>query len=342
MKGLTDHLRHTRDEMLPDVLIAGTPCQSFSVAGPRTGLNDKRGKLALTYVEIADAVDANRKFWKREPSIIVWENVPGVLTSKDNAFGEFLGALSGACVALQPPSKKWKNAGYVSGPTRRIAWRVLAAQYFGVPQRRRRVYTIASARDGFDPAEVLFERKSGQGDLAPGKNKEKKVAALTASGVGTGGADDNQAQAGHLICSSNGPGSFGSSPGTLRARAQEGHEHLVVAKTLTAPKHGYRGDYETENYVVHGTQDPCVSTGRTFTLGRNNGGENIIFPAVRRLMPIECERLQGFPDNYTPIPWRGNPAEQCPDGHRYKAIGNSMAVPVIRWLGERIQKEMER
>ncbi len=380
----------------PDVLAGGTPCQAFSIAGLREGLSDDRGQLTLSYVELANAIDAKRRERGDPEAIIVWENVPGVLSSKDNAFGCFLAGLAGEGSELQPAGGKWTHAGCVSGPERVIAWRVLDAQFFGVAQRRRRVFVVASARKGFDPAAVLFELDSVRRDSAPRRESQKAVAALTARGVGTCGADDNQAQAGHLIAFGG-----GNTAG-----------HIDVATACTA--HGIRLDFDTETFAVHGTQDPDTNCELAHTLGRNNGQENacIAFSykdngadatsdlsptiragnhdkshansgqppaiayafkagqgakaggigyaeeqsptltsassgtnlapsvmhgvAVRRLTPIECERLQGFPDNHTLIGWRGKDAAECPDGPRYKAIGNSMAVPVMRWIGERI------
>ncbi|HDT6027587.1 TPA: Dam family site-specific DNA-(adenine-N6)-methyltransferase [Enterobacter cloacae subsp. cloacae] len=384
------------DVEAPDVLVGGTPCQAFSIAGLREGLSDDRGKLTLSYVELANAIDEKRRERGEPESIIVWENVPGVLSSKDNAFGCFLAGLAGESSELQPAGGKWTHAGCVSGPERVIAWRVLDAQFFGVAQRRRRVFVVASARKGFDPAAVLFELDSVRRDSAPRRETQKAVAALTARGVGTCGADDNQAQAGHLIAFGG-----GNTAG-----------HIDVATACTA--HGIRLDFDTETFAVHGTQDPDTNCELAHTLGRNNGQENacIAFSykdngadatsdlsptiragnhdkshansgqppaiayafkagqgakaggigyaeeqsptltsassgtnlapavmhgvAVRRLTPIECERLQGFPDNHTLIGWRGKDADECPDGPRYKAIGNSMAVPVMRWIGERI------
>ncbi|EAA9470652.1 phage N-6-adenine-methyltransferase [Salmonella enterica subsp. enterica serovar Cerro] len=380
----------------PDILVGGTPCQAFSIAGLREGLSDDRGQLTLSYVELANAIDAKRRERGEPESIIVWENVPGVLSSKDNAFGCFLAGLAGESSELQPAGGKWTHAGCVSGPERVIAWRVLDAQFFGVAQRRRRVFVVASARKGFDPAAVLFELDSLRRDSAPRRETQKAVAALTARGVGTCGADDNQAQAGHLIAFGG-----GNTAG-----------HIDVATACTA--HGIRLDFDTETFAVHGTQDPDTNRELAHTLGRNNGQENacIAFSykdngadatsdlsptiragnhdkshansgqppaiayafkagqgakaggigyaeeqsptltsassgtnlapavmhgvAVRRLTPVECERLQGFPDNHTMISWRGKDADECPDGPRYKAIGNSMAVPVMRWIGERI------
>ncbi|MFY7221012.1 MULTISPECIES: phage N-6-adenine-methyltransferase [Enterobacter cloacae complex] len=352
------------DVEAPDALVGGTPCQAFSIAGLREGLSDDRGQLTLSYVELANAIDAKRRERGEPEAIIVWENVPGVLSSKDNAFGCFLAGLAGESSELQPAGGKWTHAGCVSGPERVIAWRVLDAQFFGVAQRRRRVFVVASARKGFDPAEVLFEFDSVRRDTAPRRETQKAVAALTARGVGTCGADDNQAQAGHLIAFGG-----GNTAG-----------HIDVATACTA--HGIRLDFDTETFAVHGTQDPDTNRELAHTLGRNNGQENAIVTEpfklairgrsegstievrndgtanalltpnggragmgvgaigwgmqVRRLTPIECERLQGFPDNHTLIGWRGKDATECPDGPRYKAIGNSMAVPVMRWIGERI------
>ena len=352
------------DVEAPDVLVGGTPCQAFSIAGLREGLSDDRGQLTLSYVELANAIDAKRRERGEPESIIVWENVPGVLSSKDNAFGCFLAGLAGESSELQPAGGKWTHAGCVSGPERVIAWRVLDAQFFGVAQRRRRVFVVASARKGFDPAAVLFELDSVRRDSAPRRETQKAVAALTARGVGTCGADDNQAQAGHLIAFGG-----GNTAG-----------HIDVATACTA--HGIRLDFDTETFAVHGTQDPDTNRELAHTLGRNNGQENAIVTEpftlairgrsegstievrndgtanalltpnggragmgvgaigwgmqVRRLTPIECERLQGFPDNHTLISWRGKDADECPGGPRYKAIGNSMAVPVMRWIGERI------
>ncbi|WP_423767040.1 phage N-6-adenine-methyltransferase [Enterobacter hormaechei] len=352
------------DVEAPDVLVGGTPCQAFSIAGLREGLSDDRGQLTLSYVELANAIDAKRRERGEPEAIIVWENVPGVLSSKDNAFGCFLAGLAGESSELQPAGGKWTHAGCVSGPERVIAWRVLDAQFFGVAQRRRRVFIVASARKGFDPAEVLFEFDSVRRDTAPRRETQKVVAALTARGIGTCGADDNQAQAGHLIAFGG-----GNTAG-----------HIDVATACTA--HGIRLDFDTETFAVHGTQDPDTNCELAHTLGRNNGQENAIVTEpftlairgrsegstvevrndgtanalltpnggragmgvgaigwgmqVRRLTPIECERLQGFPDDHTLIGWRGKDAAECPDGPRYKAIGNSMAVPVMRWIGERI------
>lgn len=379
----------------PDVMVGGTPCQAFSIAGLRNGLSDARGQLTLSYVELANAIDDKRIERGEEEAIFVWENVPGVLTSHDNAFGCFLAGLAGESCELEPSGGKWSHSGCVYGPQRTIAWIVKDAQYFGVAQRRKRVFVVASARKGFDPGQVLFESEGVRRDTPPSREPQTAVAALTARGVGTCGADDNQAQAGHLLAF--GGGNTGG--------------NIDVAACLTAK--GQRIDFEVETFAVHGTQDPDKNLELAHTLGRNHGQENacIAFsykdhgadasedlsptlragnsdnsnanggqpPAiciqhasigrhddagpqgkgwqedvaftmdsrasadavqfgaqVRRLMPVECERLQGFPDSHTLISWRGKEATECPDGPRYRAIGNSMAVPVMRWIGERI------
>ncbi|MBA3212095.1 Dam family site-specific DNA-(adenine-N6)-methyltransferase [Salmonella enterica] len=440
---------HAGDVEAPDVLVGGTPCQAFSIAGLRNGMADKRGQLSLSYVELANAIDNKRRERGEEEAIIVWENVPGVLSSKDNAFGCFLAGLAGESCELQPAGGKWPNAGCVYGPQRVIAWRVLDAQFFGVAQRRRHVFVVASARNGFDPAAVLFEFNSLCRDTPPSREAEKAIAALTARGVGTCGADDNQAQAGHIlpVIGALAAHSFTGGAGGRPEGAAVGHfiptfgggncsGPINIAACLTAK--GQRIDFEVETFAVHGTQDPDTNRELAHTLGRNNGQENacIAFSykdhggdavvdmaptlragnhdtshanggqppaiayafkagqgakaggigyqeeqsptltsassgtnlapaviqslAVRRLTPRECERLQGFPDDHTLVPYgrritpekmdrdfakylmRGGRLtfEECcgraADGPRYKAIGNSMAVPVMRWIGERI------
>jgi DNA (cytosine-5)-methyltransferase 1 len=232
----------------PEVLVGGTPCQAFSVAGQRGSLDDDRGQLTLTYVDLLNAIDEQRD----EPAICVWENVPGVLSTKDNAFGCFLGELSGSGCELQPSGKRWTNAGCVFGPQRAVAWRVIDAQYFGLAQRRKRVFVVASAREGFDPTKVLFESEGVRRDGIPARETPVSVC-LTARGAGS--LDDR------------------------------------------------------ETYIVDKDGRPS------------------------HLMPLENERQQGFPDGHTDVPHRGKPA--C-DGPRYKAIGNSKAVPCIQWVGIRL------
>ncbi|HBH7051307.1 TPA: phage N-6-adenine-methyltransferase [Morganella morganii] len=352
------------DVPAPDLLVGGTPCQAFSVAGLRGGLSDKRGQLTLSYVELADSIDEKREQNGEQPAIIVWENVPGVLSSKDNAFGCFLAGLAGESEELRPTGEKWTNVGYVSGPKRTIAWRILDAQYFGVAQRRRRVFVVASARTDICPAEILFEHDSVRGDITQGGETEKEITGtLTARTHGGGGlGTDFECNGGLVPVNAYRMVAFGE-------YADDGTASTVKARD-------YKDATDLAVISVHGTQDPDVNHELAHTLGRNHGQENVCIAiagntigrapqnggngtgydesgvsytltksdihgvsvrnSVRRLTPVECERLQGFPDNHTQISWRGKDATDCPDGPRYRAIGNSMAVPVMRWIGERI------
>ena len=348
------------DVIAPDVLVGGTPCQAFSVAGARKGLADDRGFLTIKYVELADAIDETRTAAGDAPCITVWENVPGVLSSKDNAFGAFLGLLAGEDCELQPPGRKWENAGCVFGPKRTVAWRVLDAQYFGVAQRRRRVFVVASAREGFDPAKVLFECEGLRRDFAPSREAGENSASTAGASFKVGSHWDGNGYAHPTLSQSHNTGGIGASnqelfsqrgaglvPTSCGADDNQGQAgHLIPLGTSTWPvshclNAGGMGriDYETETMVVHGTQDPDTNVELAHTLGRNQGQENaVLVKGVRRLTPVECERLQGFPDGHTDVPYRGKPAA---DGPRYKAIGNSMAVPVMRWIGERIKLHLE-
>ena len=355
----------------PDVLVGGTPCQAFSVAGLRGSLDDERGNLTLVLIRILDAIDFIRARNGQPPCILVWENVPGVLNTKDNAFGCFLGGLAGENLPLEPAGKKWTNVGAVLGPTREIAWRVLDAQFFGVPQRRRRIFAVASAR-AIRPAEILFERQGQAGHPAAGSEAGQDPAAFVESSFG--------AYKQSTVCGTvraSGVAVQGGSE-TLLACRMRGFGDYIQDNTAGTVKARDHKD-ATDLIVVHGRQDPCTSD-KAFTLDcQHSGNTNIVCingniigkdpngtsggngmgaiqdgtaytltatdrhavsdgMAVRRLMPVECERLQGFPSGHTQIPWRGKPAADCPDGPRYKAIGNSMAVPVMRWIGQRIRQ----
>ena len=307
----------TGEVSAPDVLVGGTPCQSFSISGLRAGLSDHRGALTLEYVRIANVIDAVRSI-RGEPSCItLWENVPGVLNSKDNAFGCFLGALAGEDCELVPAGRKWTNAGCVFGPTRAVAWRVLDAQYFGVPQRRERVFVVSSAREGFNPAKILFEFEGLRRDSPPCRGQREASARHAEIGSGESG-ERSQIAFGRNNCSGE----------------------IDVTAALNA--HSGRYDFASETFVVDvhaiafdSRQDPVSSQDVFGALGSSSPQAQSIATKsqVRRLTALECERLQGFPDNWTLVPWRGGLA---PDTRRYKAIGNSMAVPVMRWIGQRI------
>ncbi|MGG2038397.1 DNA cytosine methyltransferase [Pseudomonas paraeruginosa] len=550
----------------PLILVGGTPCQDFSVAGMRAGLAGERGALTMKFVELADAIDHVRP--DGDECVVVWENVPGVLSDKGNAFGNFLAALVGESEALEPSGGRWTNAGCVYGPRRAAAWRVLDAQYFGLAQRRKRVFVVASARADFDPAAVLLEREGLRRDHPPRRGEGQDLAGHAPFGpalqcgcgylfdlsLGQWGCPNCEGNEGPAVEVMAGVPAFGgeNQGGSLfQAGALTAHgvrndfasETFCVAPTLAGggrKSGGYslddiptvagtlqsngkaagsatQQDAESGLLVVHGTQDPDVVQDCAHTLGRNHGRENAVFDpnqitsaanrsqptpglchtlpassqapiafpllevgkrtgrstsdpraglgvgaendpmftlqasaqhgvcvtgdithtlkaegfdasedgtgrgqpiisvslrgrdgggtieagdevatclrassgggdkphalvhsAVRRLTPRECERLQGFPDDYTLIPWAAHQkamraaeaslprtatqdevlrariaalyacdvskeaADECPDGPRYKAIGNSKAVPVVRWIGKRLLQQLER
>jgi len=350
-----------------DLLVGGTPCQSFSVAGLRGGLDDERGNLALEYLRLADRL---------RPRWLVWENVPGVLSSNG---GRDFGSILGGLVEL----------GYG------FAYRVLDAQFFGVAQRRRRVFVVGYAGDWRRAAAVLFERHSLQGHPAPSRQTGERAARPIAAGSKRGSGYRNDADtADNLIAAFGGNDTRGPIDVATACNAHGGpmgrldfeSETFVcqdVADTITSvfyKHHGASGgkDSAPRNHVVsfalrgrEGGAMPEIGGDQAGALRSASGGSSrdyvafdttqvtsatnrsnphpgdpchplargahppaIAGSAVRRLTPRECERLQGFPDDYTMIPWRKGMA---PDGPRYKALGNSMAVPVMAWIGRRIE-----
>ncbi len=310
------------------LLVGGTPCQSFSVAGLRKGLEDPRGNLALTYLGILDHF---------RPKWCVWENVPGVLSSGGGRdFGSFLGALG--------------ELGYG------FAYRVLDAQNFGVAQRRRRVFVVGHLGDWKPAAKVLFESESLRWDTKKGRVKGEKVARC----ITTRSATNLCSETGNFVihhCADTFPTLLSSTAGVSRpGNAVTEHETYIafgwqnsasqgmsvdtISPTLDkskTPAVAYSQQPIPEYYAHQYCQDRVYSTeGITPALNCSQAHKFRFDMAVRRLTPIECERLQGFPDNYTNI------KENCPDGGRYKALGNSMAVPVMRWIGERINQYEQR
>jgi DNA (cytosine-5)-methyltransferase 1 len=398
-----------------DLLVGGTPCQSFSVAGLRQGLKDPRGNLMLTYLGIAE---------RFKPQWLVWENVPGVLSSNGGKdFGSFLGALG--------------ELGY------EWAYRVLDAQWFGVAQRRRRVFVVAHLGKGNLAAKVLFESESVRRNPAPSREARQGVAANVAPSLTASNDPSRSPQSSEVTQQVNAVleattfrmQAFGeyANDGTasaMKARDYKDATDLVASPVIidrAAFNQGQNAQYKPR--IEHSeTMDSLVARGPHAVLFENHpndsrvtgphdvapscvsrygtgGGnvplvqESVAFPAtmsgtqcaktknlspaicsvnqtavavdiynqavgvksqtirsgassiehsggvinpadrmaVRRLTPKECERLQGFPDDHTLIPWRNKPADQCPDGPRYKALGNSMAVPCMAWIGERIE-----
>lgn len=327
-----------------DVLAGGTPCPSFSIAGRRNGMDDPRGKLALEFCRLAGRL---------RPRWIVWENVPGVLSSNAGRdFGAILTALA--------------DLGYG------CAWRVLDAQFLGVPQRRRRVFVVGHLGDWRRAAAVLLERESLRGHPPARRKAKEEIAGTLGGGAGERGWCDDPDRAGAFVAMSlNAKGGSGRLDGeseTFIAHPLSGEGYdasedgtgrgtpLITA--FSAKDHGADADdlAPTLRAMPHvrshanggGQIAVCVQEGQTGVReydtagtvradapGTQPGGSLLrVRMAVRRLTPRECERLQGMPDDWTLVPYRGKPAA---DGPRYRAIGNSMAVPVMRWIGRRIQ-----
>jgi DNA (cytosine-5)-methyltransferase 1 len=268
----------------PDIVCGGTPCQAFSLSGLRKSLEDSRGNLSLVFCEVANAVDYAREKRKKSPAIIIWENVPGVLRTHDNAFGHFLAGLAGESEALVVPGNKWPNAGIIAGPKRNVAWRVLDAQYFGLAQRRKRVFVVASARTDIDIGQVLFDFEGSQRINKPDREEKKEITQRVGS------------------------------------NSQE-HTRFVGLQEVSPALRA-----ESKKSLMSG--NCAINTPLAISLSNNK---------VRQLSPIEYERLQGFSDNYTKIPYKNKSLENCPDSKRYKALGNSWPIPVVSWIGERIQ-----
>ena len=313
----------------PDLFCGGTPCQAFSVAGLRNSLDDARGNLSLTFVGIANAIDHVRSVRRDAPAIIFWENVPGVLNTKDNAFGCFLGALAGEVDQIVPPGDKWPNAGCVFGPKRTVAWRVLDAQYFGVAQRRRRVFVVASARDDFDPASVLFEFEGVRRDIAPSREAGQRIAPCVTNDPPFSRTGNERVEAEAMVVS------MSSGQANAEIRSDGGASTLTCLHEAPIAAYAIQGNMIGRNDKA-GPQGDGINVELCFTQNTIDRHAVATPMAVRRLTPTECERLQGFPDGYTNIPWRKS--AESPDGPRYKALGNSWAVPVVRWIGKRIQE----
>jgi DNA (cytosine-5)-methyltransferase 1 len=343
-----------------ELLVGGTPCQAFSVAGLRKGLEDPRGNLTLVYTGILD---------RFKPKWFVWENVPGVLSSSGGRdFGSFLGAVA--------------ELGYG------FSYRVLDAQYFGVPQRRRRVFVVGCLGDWVSASKVLFEPDCLSRDTEESRKTRERTSSATSSGVRSNIETFNRQS----------HSQFGVDPlaSTVKARDHKQFTDLVVYETHPADSRvremgdvcqtvtsrwgtgggnvpialqdisgrdkaqngrGWNDDGVSYTLDAAATQGVAYSIREDAIAGNFSATPLQVTPAlqalrpsvqshhaqtfiaqqmaVRRLTPVECERLQGFPDNYTNIAWRGKP--ESPDSLRYKAMGNSMAVPCMKWIGERIE-----
>lgn len=306
-----------------DLVVGGSPCQSFSIAGKREGLKGASG-LMFEYIRCVQEL---------MPRWFLWENVKGALScERGAAFGQLL--------------REMDALGYG------LAWRVLDAQFFGVAQRRERLFLVGHLGDA-RACEVLFEPESLRWDSPSSREKRE---ALTGGASGVVGECSFCLQ-GSMIGRSDNAGPQGRGINEeLSFTLNTIDRHVVAIASNQRGELRYDGvDGSTVGAIPatrsgkqiqavvcmmgdHGKAAVDVGVAGTLTAHDAKGGPSIADGyTVRRLTPLECERLQGFPDGHTLIAWKGKPAEECPDGPRYKAIGNSMAVPVMRWLGERIE-----
>lgn len=280
-----------REYEAPDFFCGGTPCQAFSLAGWKNGLADERGQLTMTFIEIANAIDKIRLEDGKNKSIVLWENVEGVLNNKTNAFGNFIAGLAGFDEEIK--ITKWTKSGYLEGKDRNVAWRVIDAKYFGLPQQRKRLYVLAGGKD-FKPDQILFEfdnKNIVQELRMKSKNNSSKI-----------------------------PNLFSNS------FHEPEYEKIFYKENV---KFEIFREYTDCLYAAYGTKwngNAAAYNGSLYV------SEN---ERVRRLTPLECERLMGFPDNFTKV--KGNSHT-----NRFQAIGNSWAVPVVRWIGSQISAFIDK
>lgn len=320
----------TDDDLLAlgpvDILEGGSPCQAFSIAGRQLGLDDYRGNLTLQFVELAYRMQKLNGL-----KYVVWENVKGVLNAKKgNGFGCLLGALAEKQGGEIPaPGERWTNAGMVSGPNAKIAWRVLDAQYFGVPQRRERVFLVASlgkAARSFSPETVLFEHRTESNGSSKRRSKRK-----SAAGTAGKGAEELV-----IFMAGQGPKAKGiaaSSTVSPTLKASSSGSNMVPTVAYRNPayvlsmdsKASFTTDISPPIMAPAGHNAPVV-------VHPMDGEREYV---VRKITPLECERLMGFPDGWTDVAMGNWSTAES----RKRSCGNAMAVPVMRWIGERILRE---
>ena len=414
-QGQLDELKQKHTNI--DLVCGGSPCQSFSVAGLRKGLSDPRGNLMYEYIRVIEAV---------RPKWLIWENVPGALSAdKGQAFATLLQSLA--------------ELGYF------LSWRVLDAQHFGVPQRRRRVFLVGCSDPKTSPFKVLFESESGEGDTAPSGEEGEEDSPSAESGSGKHGRGDRHEVYNVTFNDANGRRKDRPNGGCYINKVEKscsittsGVNNTVIvdrkcftqnsreevryidgaedqAGSINASQGSHQTNYIAEYFEHHpndsrvkGPKDIANAVTKRYGTGGGNvplireytpcdlyntsvdesgtvasittqsnatgsgprlieheiesklsstlqardykgpsaddfsgGAQKLVLEKpsrVRRLTPLECERLQGFPDRWTEIPYRKKTAEKCPTSPRYKALGNSMAVPVMRWIGNRIRR----
>jgi len=311
----------------PDVLVGGTPCATFSIAGLREGIRSDRGNLALEFILLIKRLN---------PKWVVWENVPGVLSSnKGRDFATFLGALA--------------DIGYG------FAYRVLDTQYIrtqrfprAIPQMRRRVFVVGHIRDWRGPAEVLFDRKVLSWDTPPSRKKRKETATeatfrLTRSDqrveddiAGTIAARDYKSATDLIAIAGGHSKSNGSgikNDGSMYTLTAHDNHSILENSTVVFEPNNPDGVARVRKEEISPTLNAMTGGNRQPCIIRQN--------KIRRLTPLECERLQGLPDNYTQVPYNGKPKEECPSSKRYEACGRGMSINVMEFLGTRI-KELDK
>lgn len=341
------------------VLEGGSPCQAFSIAGARNGLDDPRGNLLLTFCQLAERM---REINGLE--FVVWENVQGVLSEKTNGFGYLLASLAGETGGpLERPGKKWSNAGRVFGPNKRqVAWRTVDAVHWGIPQRRKRVFVIANIGGTFRgfgvPDQILFESESSVWNLSQGLKTRQAVVSTYRRGdrfeyrsaeerfrepavVARLDAEATKSWIGHGL----------PTEGVVANLRQPSRDKQHARGPSTISKlHGLAQPVTKTGPIVVGTQTAGTLYARAAQPAGISSEHNFLVITketedeppenwiVRRFTPLECERLQGFPDHWTDVPFCG---ELVTDGHRYKALGNSMPCPVMSFIGNVLEAHMD-
>jgi DNA (cytosine-5)-methyltransferase 1 len=292
-----------------DLLVGGTPCQDLSTAGRRAGLH---GEKSIIFFQLI------RLWAETRATYALWENVAGALWSHHGRdFAYVLSAFVGAPVAV--PRTGWCRAGVAAGPEAVAAWRVLDAQYFGVPQQRKRIFVLAARAGGVDPAQVLLESNSVYRDTPPRVETRQTIAADFGRSTPVSRTLEINAEVAPFNLSAvTRPGersrvTAGAPAPTLTT---DGLMHVIpnVAHTLTA-HYAKGGDPSRDMYIVR--EDALVPTGRP-----------------RRLLPVECERLMGWPDGWTDV--ADDHGKSASDTFRYRACGNGIVSHVTQWIGERL------
>jgi DNA (cytosine-5)-methyltransferase 1 len=330
------------------VICGGTPCQAFSVAGKRGSLSDDRGNLALTFNNLCNAIDDLRLNAGKEPAIIIWENVCGVLNTDDNAFGCVLGGMAGSDAPLVPVGEqRWTNAGVVVGPRRAVSFRVLDSQYFGVAQRRRRVFAVAigGSRKWAAPEALVPQQKSLPRN--PKKGESSGEGSPGNAGSSFTGASFGKYEEGVGTLRSQG-GDLGGGSETLAVYDARGNgDGKDVSVTLRSQQGG-----EGVGVAFHAWQDPIQSEECSPNMGSNAAIGVLQNLTVRRLSSVECMRLQGWPDTHCDFKmelerdgnrWKptGKAVKQA-EGPKYKQAGNGVTANVAAYIAGKLMDALSK